>query len=695
MSLFKNMTISAKLMLSFAVIIILLVILALLPYVGMQRTYDGFVSYRSLARDTNLAGRLQANMLMVRMSVKDFLIRGDDKSVAGYEEYRGLMTRFLEEAHQEIKNPERAQKIDLITNQVGAYEKSFAEVVALRSQSEKLEHEVLDKIGPSARADMTEIMQSAFKDKDATSAYYAGRLQEHLMLGRLYVSKFIETREVAYAERANQEFADVKRNYEELGALLKNPRRRQLLEDFINKVKTYEATFAKMVEALDKHDRLVVNSLDKIGPAIAQAAEDVKLGIKEEQDILGPQVKDNTEMTLTGLIGLGSAAFLISVLIGVFLSKSIGGLTKLMSDLVNDLLGASEQVTSASGQISASAQQLSQGAAEQASSLEETSSTMEQVSSQASSNAESADHAAIGVAEMADLVTRSNENAQSAAQLASEARNSAEAGVESIGRITQAMAEINDASQQVADIIEVINDITHQTKMLATNAAIEAARAGEQGKGFAVVADEVSKLAETSKSSAKEISKLIKESGQKAQAGNQLAIEGQAVLQQIFEKAEGVARLIHQINEYSTQQSQGMKQVQGMVEDIKRASKEQANGVGQVSAAMSEMDKVTQSNAATAEESAAAAEELNSQAESLRSLIAEVGRHFGVNTAAGSKSKDEAPRVAKVIHHPAHPNHPSKSARVEQAPARRLASGDGRLVKPSQAIPMREDFGDF
>lgn len=70
------------------------------------------------------------------------------------------------------------------------------------------------------------------------------------------------------------------------------------------------------------------------------------------------------------------------------------------------------------------------------------------------------------------------------------------------------MVEIKTGSDKITDIIEVINEITRQTKMLAANAAMEATRAGAQEKGFAVVVDEVSKLVENSKTSAKEIASL-------------------------------------------------------------------------------------------------------------------------------------------------------------------------------------------
>ncbi len=261
------------------------------------------------------------------------------------------------------------------------------------------------------------------------------------------------------------------------------------------------------------------------------------------------------------------------------LANAMRNMQERLRSIVTDVQAAGSNVASGSQQMSSSAQEMSQGATEQASSTEEVSSSMEEMDSNIQQNAD---------------------NAGQTEKIAQKAAQDAERGGKAVTQTVEAM-------RNIAEKINIIDEIARNTNLLALNAAIEAARAGEHGKGFAVVASEVRKLAERSQTAAKEISELSTSSVD------------------VAEEAGGVLEAL----------VPDIRRTSELVQEISASSAEQRSGSQQVTQAITQLDQVVQQNASQAEEMSSMAEELNSQAEQLQATMS----FFRVDESAQSQRR--------------------------------------------------------
>jgi methyl-accepting chemotaxis protein len=204
--------------------------------------------------------------------------------------------------------------------------------------------------------------------------------------------------------------------------------------------------------------------------------------------------------------------------------------------------------------------------------------------------------------EITGTVHQTSEIAKTAAAQAAAARVDATASSSVVRDTMNAMAGIETSSQQIANIIGVIDEIAFQTNLLALNAGVEAARAGDAGRGFAVVATEVRALAKRSADAAKEIKAIISASGEQVGSGVKLVNEtGQALL-----------RITGQISLLTEN-----------VGAIAAAAEHQAIELNKVNTAVGQIGQMTHQNASMVEQSAVAGNSLSNEAMSLSALVSE------------------------------------------------------------------------
>ena len=327
------------------------------------------------------------------------------------------------------------------------------------------------------------------------------------------------------------------------------------------------------------------------------------------------------------------------------LMNALNAMAQRLRDVVVNVRGGVNEVSSAATEIARGNQDLSARTEQTAANLEQTAASIEQLTA---------------------TVHQSADTSRQATQLAATAVQAAERGGDVVEQVVHSMEQINSSSRKISDIIGVIDSIAFQTNILALNAAVEAARAGEQGRGFAVVAGEVRTLAQRSAEAAKEIKGLIEASVSNVQTGSAQVGQAGASMQEIVASVRRVTDLIGEIT---------------------AAANEQRDGFAQVNQAVSNLDQMTQQNAALVEESSAAADAMDEQAQRLLQTMAafNVGAQALTNTVARTPARAAAPQRAAVTSAASVvANGPVKSTQTPKQPA---AAALKRLPSKQTASP--------
>jgi methyl-accepting chemotaxis protein len=274
--------------------------------------------------------------------------------------------------------------------------------------------------------------------------------------------------------------------------------------------------------------------------------------------------------TLTKMLAVLSGGVLISVIITLVLIRKVEkGLRSVASVLDRELTEAERSNQS----LLSSSQELASSAVTTLGSVSQTTTSLGQIQQQARTNLTSV---------------------RSADELATAMQKQAEQGDSTLGRMRQAMVQIETASAETSKIIKVIDEIAFQTNLLALNAAVEAARAGEACRGFAVVASELRSLAMRSAEAARNTSSLIGQAVDSARTGSATSAEAVAVFHAVGDSARQFGQLIKQIADGSESQVRSADEVAGAVKDIDRIAHDNADGAKRLSA--SAVEQTEQAN---------------------------------------------------------------------------------------------------
>lgn len=315
------------------------------------------------------------------------------------------------------------------------------------------------------------------------------------------------------------------------------------------------------------------------------------------------------------------------------LGRATNEMQKSLRTMIGSVSKSAERIATASEEFSATAAEQAQGAENQKDQTHQVAAAMQEMSSTVAQVAENSNKASEASQKAADT-------ARLGGQIVEDTLAKMRAIADSVGHTGKRVQELGKSSNQIGEIIGVIDDIADQTNLLALNAAIEAARAGEQGRGFAVVADEVRKLAERTSKATKEITQMIQNIQTETHSAVEAMQAGTKLVELGVESTTQAGNSLHEIIKTS-------ELVGDMILLIASASTEQSSASEEININIEQIAQIAQETAAGSQESAKAVHELSKLATNLQTIVNKfrVNANDAAKRGAQSRTGDHNPSL--------------------------------------------------
>ncbi|MBI5132928.1 MAG: MCP four helix bundle domain-containing protein [Rhodopseudomonas palustris] len=651
---FSNRRINTKIMIGFAVVLALTAILAVMSYTSFGKVYDGFESFNQRVSVVGMARSVERDFIDLRRFVREYALTGEDAVIQQARARQTVLAASIKQAVEEIKNPERHQKMVELNENFGHYVANFDRLIELRQAQNKLVREVLDPLGSKSRSEIEELQAlSVSKTGNSNNLILAGEALKQLLLARLNVNKLLGRHEQSAADGAERALASLKAVMATFGAAIVNDEVRRVLVDVNANVDKYADAYHTAAKDAHEVEVLVNGEMAKRADAIAADAEAIKAsGLAEEK-----QIEHETASLIASVERLILIIAVVSLVLGVAFALLIGraiakpviGLCAGMRELADgnfqvvlpglgrgdevgdmaqavetfkikaeqkareeaeakaeqdrraaaqrkqDMIRLADEFEGAVGEIvntvSSASTELEASATTLTSTAERTQAVTTAVAAASEEASTNVNSVASATEEMASSVNEISRQVQESARIATEA-------VAQAHNTNERVSELSIAASRIGDVVELINTIAGQTNLLALNATIEAARAGEAGRGFAVVAQEVKALAEQTAKATGEISQQIN-GIQSATDQSVIAIrEIGTTIGKMSEIASTIASAVEEqgaatqeISRNIQQAAMGTQEVSSNIVDVQRGATETGSASSQVLSAAQSLSR--------------------------------------------------------------------------------------------------------
>lgn len=338
----NNMMIRSKIYGGFSTVLVILCVIAAISVSSNMSSKSDFSDYRSVARLTNEAGRIQANMLEARLAFYRYQVSQTDAAKKDLSD-RLAVTRDIVNAMSELARTD-AEKAAVagFNAQISAYGEAFKQVASAQENLSTLKTEKLNALGPKISADLADLAVEFDKAGNTQAAFQAGRLQNSIYGMRLAMNKFLLNESEQDYTSAVSSAQEAKAQVDVVTKLIIDAGRLDKMKNTAGNIATYATAMEAAYKITLEKNGVIQSTMNKVGPAISTQVEDLKLVLKKEQDTLGPEIQSSMEAGILSSSILGTAAVVIALIVAYLIARSltvpISALTRAMGDLAANRL---------------------------------------------------------------------------------------------------------------------------------------------------------------------------------------------------------------------------------------------------------------------------------------------------------------------------------------------------------------------
>lgn len=338
----NNIRIGKKIYAGFDLVLAVLAAIAALSVYSNLSNKSSFVEYRSIARMTNEAGRIQANMLEARLAVLKFRSDQSDDNINAVRQRLDATLASVDNLQSIADSEADKATAAAFTDLIKAYGDGFEKVAISQQTRNEIVHGQLDIVGPQLQSALIEMTKSLFGTGYVDAAYQAGLLSNNVSIIRLSGNKFLLNNNHDDLKAALDEGEKAKAQIKTIGNVIFDNATQTQLAGISETLDTYLSGLTAVQDSISERNTVFSGTLDVAGPGLARSTEDFKLALKQKQDILGPVIQSTMEnaAVFAGIAAVAGLllASIIAFVIARGITKPIVAITQAMGSLADNKL---------------------------------------------------------------------------------------------------------------------------------------------------------------------------------------------------------------------------------------------------------------------------------------------------------------------------------------------------------------------